>query len=182
MNRWGSKFQSGGPRYGGFGFPFFFDKKRLQALVLDEVIELHQRAVQGDKQAVKEAYSLVTQIRRPELPNHLVEAYYGSVMTLMGRDAIDPMERLDYVRQGLKSLDKAAQNEPDNVEIRILRGYVCCRLPEAFFHRTAMGVADFKYLIDRYQREPHIFSAKFYEQLLRDLASAERTLERNRKE
>ncbi len=181
MNQFGSGSDSI-RSWGGLGIPFFGDKQQHQESILNEVVKLHQQAVQGDKEAVKKAHSLLKQIRRPNLSNNLVEAYYGSVMTLLGRDAIEPMERLNKVRQGLKSLDKAVQNEPDNVEIRILRGYVCYRLPEAFFHRTATGVEDFRYLTARYQREPNIFSANFYDQLVRDLAAAEQSLDRNRRQ
>jgi hypothetical protein len=151
---------------------------RVPDLLLTRVLELHQQGIQGDKDAVKEAFDLLETIRRFYPAHQLVKAYYGSILTLLGRDAVDPIERLEKVRLGLKFLDDAVQTEPDNIEIRITRGYVCSRLPEVFFHRTATGVADFTYIITRYEQDPKIISNSFYKQLLKDLAQAYQTLGR----
>ena len=113
--------------------------------------------VDGDKTAVQETFDLINKVRRIFPVNPLIDAYYGSILALLGRDALDPMERLGKVHQGLKYLDKAVQQEPDHLEIRILRGYVCYRLPEIFFHKTATGVEDFTYLRECYQKDPRVF-------------------------
>lgn len=148
----------------------------LQEQLLAEVKELHQQGVSGNKEAVEKAYRILKKICDLNIQNNLVEAYYGSILALLGRDAVDPLERLEKVRLGLKFLDNAAANEPDNIEIRILRGYVCIRLPEIFFHRTTTAVEDFTYIISRYENDPGIVTKEFYYRLLRDLASAYKTL------
>lgn len=158
---------------------FFWRKKDLLEYLYTRVANLHQRAVEGDKTAVHEAFVLLENIRDHFPPDPLIDAYFGSILAFQGRDALDPIERVEKVRQGLKFLDEAVQNEPERLEIRILRGYVCLRLPEVFFHRTSVAVEDFNYLITRYEKDPNIFSAEFGRQLLKELKSAYQTLGRD---
>lgn len=147
--------------------------------LLSAIVTLHNQGIEGDQKAVQEAFGLLEELRRFYPANHLLEAYYGSVLTLLGRDALDPIERMEKVRYGLKFLDNAVQNDPDNIDIKVIRGYVCCRLPEVFFHRTQTAVDDFTHIITRYEAEPNIISNTFYRQILRDLKQAYRTLGRD---
>jgi len=144
-----------------------------------EAIELHKRGLQGDKDAVGKAHELLAKVKEMLPENNLVEAYYGSAITLLGRDAIDPMERFKKAVKGLKILDGAVSRDPENIEIRILRGNVCYRLPETYFHRTATAVEDFSYLVSRYEQDPSVFSQDYYFQLLYDLGAANKNLGRN---
>lgn len=144
-----------------------------------EAIELHKRGLQGDKEAVVKAHELLAKVKELLPENNLVEAYYGSAITLLGRDAIDPMERFKKAVKGLKILDGAVSRDPENIEIRILRGNVCYRLPETYFHRTATAVEDFSYLVSRYEQDPSVFSQDYYCQLLYNLGAANKNLGRN---
>lgn len=143
-----------------------------------EAIKDHEQGVDGDKEAVRKAYKSLESIVKMVPRNNLVKAYFGSATCLLGRDAVDPMERFEKAVKGLKILDEAVSNEPENTKIRILRGYVCYRLPETYFHRTSTAVEDFKYLITRYENEQNTFSPEFYNQLLYDLGVAYKTLGR----
>lgn len=152
------------------------NKRTVPDGVMAKITELHQQGVQGDRNAVNQAYTLLQSVRDLYLRNELVEAYYGSTLALQGRDALEPMERLEKVRSGLTFLDEAVGNDPDQVQIRALRGYVCYRLPEIFFHKTATAVEDFAYLAARYEKEPEVISRDFYRQILADLATAHQNL------
>ncbi|HHW39886.1 MAG TPA: tetratricopeptide repeat protein [Syntrophomonadaceae bacterium] len=144
-----------------------------------EAVELHRRGIQGDKEAVAKAYELLVKVKELLPDNNLVEAYYGSTVTLLGRDAVDPIERFKKAVRGLKILDGAVSRDPENIEVRILRGNVCYRLPETYFHRTATAVEDFSYLVSRYEQDPSLFSQDYYFQLLYDLGAAYKNLGRN---
>jgi hypothetical protein len=157
------------------GIPLF-RRQSLKDRMLAKAVQLTEEGVDGNKQAVQEACTLLEKLRYYYPHDPLISAYYGGALTLRGRDAIDPIERLDYVRQGLKCLDNAVADDPDNVKIRILRGFIGYRLPEFFFHRTATSVADFSYLISRYNQDPDLFSARLMRQLKKDLALAQQTL------
>ncbi|MHB1043899.1 MAG: tetratricopeptide repeat protein [Eubacteriales bacterium] len=144
--------------------------------LFDEAVKLHDLGIEGDKEAVKKAYNLLKKVRAMAPQNILVEAYYGCANALLGRDAIDPMERFKKAMKGLKILDGAVAKEPDNKEIRILRGFVCLRLPEMYFHRTATAVEDFSYLVSLYDNNPGVFAQEFYWQLLFNLGEAKKNL------
>lgn len=147
------------------------NQKDKQAL-LDEAIQLHQKGTGGDKDAVKKAYDLLKRLHEQEPENSLVEAYLGSAISLLGRDAISPNERFKLAIKGVKMLDKAIAKDPENIDIRSLRAYVSFRLPEMYFHRTEKAIEDFEYLISRYEQDQDIFSQEYYQQLLRDLETA----------
>lgn len=137
-----------------------------------KAVELVELGVEGDKGAVKKAYELFKKMHEADPDNPLIEAYYGNVITLLGRDAFDPMERFKLVIKGLDILDNAVSKEPETIQIRILRGKVCHRIPQKFFHRTTTAIEDFKYLVSRYEQDPGIFSPGLYKQLLNDLKDA----------
>jgi hypothetical protein len=144
----------------------------------DKVVELYQRAIKGDKEAVNAAYKLLGEIRIKIPQNNLVNAYYGSVITLIGRDAVDPMKRFEKTLKGLKYLDRAVEKEPNNIQIRILRANVCYRLPEIYFHRTVTAIEDYNFLINRYEQDPGILPTVSYYQFLYELGAAYRNIER----
>lgn len=152
------------------------DKSEAQQTWKDlfkQAINLHQRAVAGDKQASKRAYELLVEIRGMSSGDNTVEAYLGSAMILQGRDEKNPEEKLKKVYAGLKILDKAVSRDANNIELRILRAYVCVNLPEDIFHRRTTAVGDFTYLLSRYEKTPSIFTADFYQQIRRDLAAVQ---------
>ncbi|MGI6605415.1 MAG: tetratricopeptide repeat protein [bacterium] len=144
--------------------------------LLAEAIELHNLGVNGDKEAVQKCYELLQQIRETNPDNVLAEAYFGSATSLLGRDAIDPNKRFKLAIQGVKILDQAVSKAPDNIDIRTLRGYVCLRLPELYFHRTATAIEDFTYLVSRYEQDQP-FSTEFYWKILFDLGVAYKQIE-----
>lgn len=142
----------------------------------DELVRYHNLGVDGDKEAVKKAYELGKKMYEADSKNHLVQAYYGSATSLLGRDAIDPGERMKLAMQGLKILDNAVLQDSQNIDIRVLRAYVSYRLPEMFFHRTFNAIDDFKYLVSRYEQDNNALRQEFYWQLLYDLGLAYKTV------
>lgn len=143
-----------------------------------QAVNLHKLGVEGNRDSVKEAVAQLEKLRKLAPQNTLVEAYYGSATSLLGRDAVNPTERFNKAIRGLKILDSAVSREPENVEIRTLRAYVCYRLPENFFHRTGTAVEDFSYLASCYDGNPS-FSKDFYSQVLFNLGSSYKRLGQN---
>jgi len=146
--------------------------------ILAEAIKLHDLGVAGDKKAVVEAHKLLQQFLEQEPENVEAKGYLGSIISLIGRDAISPMERMNKALEGLKILDQVVKSNPENTQVRILRANVSYRLPEMYFHRTDTAVEDFKYLISRYEKDPSIFTEDFYWKLLYDLGGAYKNLNR----
>lgn len=144
-----------------------------------EAVNLHNLGVGGDKEAVEKAHEMFKQICAEDPDNHLAAAYLGSVTALLGRDHPNLNEKFRLATKGLKFLDQAVSKEPQNTEIRILRGHVCFNLPDMYFHRLTTAVEDFEFLISRYRRNKRIFTRDFYIKTIFDLGSAYKQLGRD---
>jgi hypothetical protein len=138
----------------------------------EEAKKLHYRGVDGDKKAVKSANQEFSKLRITEPDNALIEAYYGSSLALLARDAVKPMEKADKAQDGLDALNRAVTMDPNQKEIRLLRANVCLRLPESFFHCTQTAIEDFSFLLDRYQKNSSYLTQKQFSEILRNLRSA----------
>ena len=145
--------------------------------LLDQAILFYLQGVKGDEEAVNKAYKLLNEIRTKVPQNNLVNAYYGSVITLIGRDAVDPMKRFEKTLKGLKILDRAVDKEPENIQIRTLRANVCSKLPEIYFHRTTTAIEDYNYLLTCYEKDSTILPAASYYQFLYELGVAYQNIE-----
>jgi len=99
------------------------------------------------------AEELFKEVLTEDKTNAMALAYYGSLMTLMGRDAFLPWNKMKYVEQGCDKMDKAITIQPDNITIRMTRAMNNVNLPD-FFNRIGYILEDFKYL-----REHQAFSS-----------------------
>ncbi len=138
----------------------------------EKAVHLHQLAINGDKQAAKQAYDLLKKIRLQTVNNALVDAYFGSSSALIARDHPDLMEKMNLAKRGLKALDNAVKADPNNVEIRILRGNVAYRLPEMYFRRTKTAIEDFQFLVDGYEGKKNKISKNQYCEFLLNLGNS----------
>lgn len=143
-----------------------FDKAKLSV----------NQGVAGDVQAAEKALEVLADLRLRIEVNNLVEAYYGCAMALLGREDGNSQESWEKAMEGLRILDEAVSNEPDNTEIRTLRGSVSLKLPETVFHRTKTAIEDFNYLAARYELDASVFSEECYWQVLYDLGAAHNNL------
>lgn len=117
--------------------------------LFDEAKSLHNKGVDGDKKAVIQANEMLSKLREA-LPDHApIEAYYGSTLVLLGRDAVKILDKVDKVEEGLAALNRAVSLDSEHKEIRWLRGNICLRLPESFFQCSATAIEDFTFLLDR---------------------------------
>lgn len=156
---------------------FDYSGKSTEELFV-EAMSLYQLGLSGDKEAVPQAFRLLINVLQNDRQNLLAEAYLGSVISLMGRDAQDANDRFKFVIKGLKILDKVVSLSPEHVEIRGMRAFVCAKLPEQFFHRSVTAIEDFSYLVLRYEEDETLFPKEFYHQILFELALAYHRLDK----
>ncbi|MFC4402442.1 tetratricopeptide repeat protein [Gracilibacillus xinjiangensis] len=130
------------------------------------------KGVAGDKNAVKKAYDIFSKLRDTEPNNAVVEAYYGSALTLRGRDAVKTIEKADLAQEGLNALNKAVSKDSNNKEIRLLRANVCLRLPESFFKCSQTAIKDYTFLLDQYKKDPKYLSKNQIKEVVKDLSTA----------
>lgn len=138
----------------------------------EEGKKLFMKGVDGDKKAVKLAYHIFLKLRNSASNNALVEAYYGSTLALLGRDASQPLEKADKAQEGLDALNQAISMDPKDKEIRMLRSNVCLRLPESFFQCSKTAVEDITFLLNHYQKDSSYLTKNQVKDLKRDLRTA----------
>ena len=130
------------------------------------------KGADGDKNAVKIAYEIFLNLRNAEPDNALIEAYYGSALALLARDAVQPLEKADKAQQGLDSLNQAISMDPNQKEIRLLRANVCMRLPDSFFNCSQTVIEDYSFLLDRYKEDPSYLTKKQVKKITKHLNKA----------
>ncbi|OCT13972.1 hypothetical protein A8709_00060 [Paenibacillus pectinilyticus] len=139
---------------------------------LKEAKELHQDGVDGDKKAAKSANEMLLKLRESQPQHALIEAYYGSSLALLARDAVKLLDKEEKALASLEALHHAVTLDPSNKEIRFLRGSVCLQLPESYFHSTQTAIEDFTFLLDRYQQASNYLTPKQVREALRKLSKA----------
>jgi tetratricopeptide (TPR) repeat protein len=138
----------------------------------EEAKTLHNNGVDGDKKAVIKANEMLLKLREAEPDNAIIEAYYGSTLVLLGRDAVKILERADKAEEGLDALNRAVSLDPNHKEIRWLRGNICLRLPESFFHCSETAIEDFTFLLDRSKENSSYLTQHQVSKVLRNLGAA----------
>lgn len=138
----------------------------------EEAKALHNKGVDGDKKAVIQANEMLRKLHEADPDNALIEAYYGSTLVLLGRDAVKILERADKAQEGLDVLNRAVSLDANHKEIRLLRGNICVRLPESFFHCSETAIKDFTFLLDRYKEDSSYLTHSQVRELLRNLSTA----------
>ncbi|RPF53435.1 hypothetical protein EDC24_1935 [Aquisalibacillus elongatus] len=133
---------------------------------------LHDQGVDGNKQAVEDAYQMLKRLQQSNPHDPLIKAYYGSIITLVGRDASNNKERIRVANEGLKVLDQVVQQYPNHTDVRFLSAYVNSRIPEKYFKRTEKAIEDLEHLLHLYEKDRSIFSEDQYEDILYELSSA----------
>jgi predicted Zn-dependent protease len=139
---------------------------------LDAAIKRHNKGVQGDRQAVADAFAQLSELRGADPNNALIEAYYGSSLALMARDETKVTNKADKANLALASLDRAVTMAPGNVVVRLIRANVCMRLPEDFFGRTQTAINDFNELLAQNQKKPGFLTTAQHKEVLQGLAKA----------
>ncbi|WP_148434777.1 hypothetical protein [Gracilibacillus massiliensis] len=154
-------------------------KRRSDTNQFDEGKRIMMKGVNGDKKAVKEAHDIFLGLRKAEANNALIEAYYGSTLTLLARDAVEPIEKADNAQEGLDSLNRAVSINPKNKEIRLLRAKVCLRLPESYFHCSQTAIEDLTYLLNRYKKDSTYLTTDQVQEITKDLHTAQQNAKNN---
>ncbi|TVX97925.1 tetratricopeptide repeat protein [Cohnella terricola] len=138
----------------------------------EEAKALHHKGVEGDKKAVINAHEKLLKLREAEPDNALIEAYYGSTLVLLSRDAVKILERADKAQEGLDVLNRAVSRDPNHKEIRMIRANVCLRLPDSYFHCANTVIEDFIFLLDRYQVNADYLTQNQVREILQNLSAA----------
>ncbi|WP_231587061.1 hypothetical protein [Paenibacillus sp. E194] len=75
--------------------------------------KLLQDGVEGDKQAAKRAHEKLLRLRETQPHHALIEAYYGSSLALLSRDAVKLVEKEEKALESLEILNQAVEMDPN---------------------------------------------------------------------
>lgn len=134
--------------------------------------KLLQDGAEGDKKAAKRANEELLKLREIQPHNALIEAYYGSSLALLSRDAVKLVEKEEKALESLEVLNQAVELDPNEKKIRFLRGNVCLHLPESYFYCSKIAIEDFTFLLDRYEQNSNYLTQKQVREVLRKLSKA----------
>ncbi len=131
-------------------------------LLLEAGIYFHKiGGMKEDKNAVKQAEKNLKQLLELQPDHALAMVYYGSTLTLKARDAFLPWDKIKWVKRGIEQMDQAVLLEPDNPEVRLLRGINNGSLP-AFFNRLSTALEDFAHIERLHKEHPLDMSKTFW--------------------
>lgn len=147
--------------------------------LLREGIRLHDLGVRGNKAAAQRAYELIKQAFELDSDDPLIRAYFGSATALTVRNDADTSTTFRQVIQAMIHLNTAVKWAPDDETVRLLRGYLCFKLPETMFHLTKTAIEDFEFLRTAYKGKRGSAARQSLVRILKDLASAYRRVGRD---
>jgi len=113
--------------------------------------------------ATKRAEEIFKTILQKKKDHTEAMVYYGSLLTLKGRDAIMPWSKLSYVEEGCEVMDKAVRLDPHNIKLRVRRAMNNINLPDSFNRQTCY-LGDFEFI--RNHRAFLTFTPDFQQQIL----------------
>jgi tetratricopeptide (TPR) repeat protein len=85
--------------------------------------------------------------------NSLIQAYLGSAYTLASRDAFPGPKKMEHLKVGLKTMDKAVESDPENIPTRFIRAVNNYNLP-TFINRRDNAREDFEILLSQIKKKP----------------------------
>jgi tetratricopeptide (TPR) repeat protein len=108
-------------------------------------IYYHNRGGEGDEKAVDKAVDFLDRLLQLHNRNTVAMAFYGSAVTMQGRDSFLPWNKMKYVNEGIGKLDKAVMLDSTNLRVRMVRGINSVNLPD-FLNRRPFALRDFAFI------------------------------------
>ena len=121
-------------------------------------IAYHIKAQEDAKKFAQRAVDMLTRAHEMNKRDYEALCYLGSAMTMMAKTTWNPIKKMSYVNKGIALMDKAVKRDPDNITVRMARGYNSMRLP-GFLERKGVALEDFEHLAEMIEKDPVSFSS-----------------------
>jgi len=95
---------------------------------------------------VKKGEKYLKKAAKLDPKDHETKAWLGSTITMKAPFVDDPGKKTLYVKMGSRKMDTAIRKQPDNLRIRLIRGFNSIEIP-AFLKRTRFAVEDFNHYL-----------------------------------
>jgi hypothetical protein len=100
-----------------------------------------------NEDALKSSLEAFKKLEKQEQYKAIARTYIGSLIMLKGKYAFWPNQKLDYVEQGLKEMDKGLERDPENIESLFIYGSTCYYLP-FFLGKKQLALDKLKELVN----------------------------------
>jgi hypothetical protein len=96
---------------------------------------------------VEAGIRLLKKITKADAKDYEAKAWLGSLITMQAEYETNPGKRTFYVKLGSREMDAAIKALPDDIPIRLIRGYNSLTLPP-FLERNRFAIEDFQFILD----------------------------------
>ncbi len=96
---------------------------------------------------VEEGIRLLKKVTKVSFMDFEAKAWLGSLITMQAEFETNPGKQTYFVKQGAREMDAAIKAMPEDVPIRLIRGYNSLTLPP-FLNRNQYAVEDFQFILD----------------------------------
>lgn len=139
-------------------------------LLLNAGIFCHQLAMKDEDYIDKgETFFQKALSINPNL--NIARAWYGSLLSIKGKYALMPWDKLKYVEKGLDQMDKAVKADRNDIAVRTVRGKNNLSLPK-FFNRIDSAIVDLQYVVNKLESNKELQSKYNLAEKYLDLAKA----------
>lgn len=119
-------------------------------------LDLHQKAVSGDEEAVDEAMVLFEGLREDFPEDARVRAFLGNVYALKARDAVF-FRKTGWLKRAFATIDSAVEQSPEDPHVRTVRAVNSYQIP-GFLGRRDFAEEDFSVLLEWARTDPDRFT------------------------
>lgn len=124
-----------------------------------KVQALHDEAVAGGKDQTEALVTELDRLLESDPKNTIFLAYLGSAYTLRSRDAFPGPSKFSFLKNGLKTMDRAVNMEPKNPAPRFIRAMNNFSLP-AIINRRDNAREDFEVLLSQIEDPSNPFQLR----------------------
>jgi len=114
-----------------------------------------------DKDAVQKAEEYLSKLLGIDPGNGLAMVYLGSTITMKAQFTRLPWRQLNFMKKGFSRMDKAVYFEPDNPEVRLIRGINSASVP-GMFARLSIALEDFQHIEKLHREKPLEMTSNFW--------------------
>ena len=122
----------------------------------------HNMTEEGEnRQALRKADQYLRDLLEIDPTHSIALVYYGSVQTMKARHGASPWESMELLKKGFSCMDKAVTIDPENPEIRLIRGINSTCVPKDF-GRLFLALNDFNAIDEMKSNRQFDFGDEFW--------------------
>lgn len=122
-------------------------------------LEYHTRCMNNHEKCAQEAIDAFTKAYELN-KNSEILCWLGSSWAILGDEANNPVNKINYVMKGCEYMDEAVESDLDNLVTRRIRAETYNALPD-IFEKKDIVQKDLKYLMNIYKKTPEKYEGVY---------------------